>query len=435
MTPTTLAFVAFFGLFGAMFSAIGIKAFQHLAWHELQKYCRKRRAESLFDEIHAKEEHALIAIETTQIICTFTAICSLCGWYMIQEGDAKFEPFRIGYALTASGVILMAALLWIPREVAAWFGVPFVATTWPIWRAIIFLFTPFLVVAQFLETLSLRAAGNNSNDKAKEKEKELEDEIRSLVVDGQHEKSLDPKLREMIEGVIKLDDMCARDIMRHKSEIDAISVDDSWTNILQKVVECGRTRVPVFEKNLDDILGTLFVKDLFKVLSDHREMIDVRGILREACEIPETMSLHELLKMFLSTKTHQAIVIDEFNATLGLVSIEDIVEEIVGEIVDEGETDDEAVILQVTDHSIVFAGDAHLDEINELVETEIPSGHDYNTLGGFLITNLKEIPKEGAEFVWNDLEFRVEDATKRQILSVRMTVPQTYNLSERINTN
>lgn len=432
MTPTFV--LVAFGLLGAMISAIGIKAFQTLAWHELQKYCRKRNVESLFDEIHAKEDQALIAIETTQIICTFVVISSVCSWYVLQKGNAHFQPLRIGYSLTLGGVVLMAALLWVPREVAAWFGVPFLVTTWPIWRIIIFLFKPILVVAQFVETLSLRAAGNNSSDRAKEKEKELEDEIRSLVVDGQHEKSLDPKLREMIEGVINLDDNCARDIMRHKSEIDAISVDDTWENILQIVVECGRTRVPVYEKNLDNIIGTLFVKDLFKVLSDHREMLDVRSILREPCEIPETMSLHELLKMFLATKMHQAIVIDEFHATLGLVTIEDIVEEIVGEIVDEGETDDEdEVILQVSDHSVVIAGDAHLDEINELVETEIPSGHDFNTLGGFLITNLKEIPKPGVEFAWNELSFRVEEATKRQILSVRLTVPQSYNLAERIH--
>ena len=282
--------------------------------------------------------------------------------------------------------------------------------------------TPIVLLSNLLDKLAIRVSGNVEETRMM-KAKELEDEIRSLVFEGQYEQSLDPKLREMIEGVIQLDDLSVRDIMRHRSEIDAIRIEAEWSDVLHEVVESGRTRLPIVDKSLDEVVGTLYVKDLLSVLSA-QEQVHIRDIMRPVVEVPETMSLHELLKMFLQTKTHQAIVVDEFHATLGLVTIEDVLEEIVGEIVDESEEEEIEEIESISDNSYVILAGAHLDEINEQIHTSIPAGEDYNTLGGFLIKQLLEVPKAGTTFQWHDLRFVVEESSRRKIERIRLILPE-----------
>lgn len=419
MAEEAFAWLFFIGLFGTFAAAIALKAIQEVAWHELQEYCTRRRYENLFDELHEKSDNAALAIESTQIVGVLSSTLSGIGWYLNHYDVQSLTSVHFVPALLAGTVIYFATTLWIPREIATWFGAAYLAETWPVWRLVTWLFSPFGWLSRILEVLFQRASGE-SDEKAKERE--LEDEIRSLVFEGQHEKALPAILREMIEGVIQLDDLCARDIMRHRSEIDGINVELTYNEVLEQVVACGRTRLPVYERNVDDIIGTLYVKDLLKAIAEHRNIRSIREILRPHYEIPETVTLHELLTQFLHDKAHQAIVVDEFHATLGLVSIEDILEEIVGEIIDESEEAEEVEITRISDNVLSILAGTHLDVVNELALTDLPSGDDYNTLGGFIVKQLCDIPKPGREFSWNGLVFHIEEASRRQIKRVRLTL-------------
>ena len=192
--------------------------------------------------------------------------------------------------------------------------------------------------------------------------------------------------------------------------------------------------MPVFKKNVDDVIGTLYVKDLLKAIAEDRQISSIREILRPHHEVPETVAVHELLAQFLQEKAHQAIVVDEFNATLGLVSLEDILEEIVGEIVDESEVAEEEEITRISPTVVSILADAHIDEINEEVFADLPDtlpsylseglpeDGDYNTLAGFVISQLNDIPKAGRTFSWKGLLFQVEEATRRQVKRVRISM-------------
>ena len=431
MTAGLFVYLFFVGLFVTFVASVALKAIQEVAWHDLQDYCKRRHRDDLFNEIHDKEDAAVLAIESMQIVgVLFTTIIAI-GLYLDDNAARHLTGAHFAPVLFFGTVISFAVTLWIPREIAKWFGAAYLAETWPVWKLVIWLFTPFTWLSRILEIVFRRASGE-SEEKAKERE--LEEEIRSLVVDGEHEKALPRILRKMIEGVIQLDDINANDIMRHRSEIDRINVDLPYKDVLKQVVECGRTRLPVFEKNVDDVIGTLYVKDLLKVISEDREIQSIREILRPHHEVPETVTVHELLAQFLQDKAHQAIVVDEFNATLGLVTIEDILEEIVGEIVDESEIAEEEEITRISPTVVSVLADAHIDDINEQVFSELPVGlgphlesglpvdDDYNTLAGFVIKQLNDIPKAGRTLSWNGLVFQVEEATKRQVKRVRITM-------------
>ncbi|MCA9218420.1 MAG: HlyC/CorC family transporter [Planctomycetales bacterium] len=431
MTGGSLVLFFCIGVFVTFVSAVALRAMQEVAWHDLQDYCKRRNRDHLFNEIHENADNAPLAIESTQIVGVLFSTIIAIGWYLDDHAAHHLTGAHLGPVLFFGTLIYFATTLWVPREIAYWFGAAYLTETWPVWRLVIWLFKPFEFLSRLLEIMFLRASGE-SQEKAKERE--LEEEIRSLVLDGEHEKSLPQILRKMIEGVIELDDMCANDIMRHRSEIDGINAAASYNEVVLQVVACGRTRLPVYEKNVDDIIGTLYVKDLLKAISEGRQIQDVREILRPHYEVPETVSLHELLAQFLHDKAHQAIVVDEFNATIGLVTIEDILEEIVGEIVDESEADEEEDITHISSTVISILADTHIDEINERIFADLPSGvathleaglpveDDYNTLGGFVIKQLKDIPKPGTTMTWNGLLFQVEEATRRQVKRVRITL-------------
>ena len=419
------------GLFVTFVASVALKAIQEVAWHELQEYCKRRKRDDLFDEIHEKADAAALAIESMQIVgVLFSAIVAI-GWYLDHNAAQHLTGAHFGPVLLVGTIVYFATTLWIPREIAKWFGAAYLAETWPVWKLVTWLFQPFTWLSRFLE-VALRRASGESEEKAKERE--LEEEIRSLVVDGEHEKALPQILRKMIEGVIQLDDISANDIMRHRSEIDGINVELPYEDVLKEVVACGRTRMPVFEKNVDDVIGTLYVKDLLKAIAEDRQISSIREILRPHHEVPETVAVHELLAQFLQEKAHQAIVVDEFNATLGLVSLEDILEEIVGEIVDESEVAEEEEITRISPTVVSILADAHIDEINEEVFADLPDtlpsylseglpeDGDYNTLAGFVISQLNDIPKAGRTFSWKGLLFQVEEATKRQVKRVRISM-------------
>ncbi len=252
-------------------------------------------------------------------------------------------------------------------------------------------------------------------------EEAFEDEIRAIVAEGQHDGFLEADAREMIEGVIELDDTDVADIMTSRSEMDAMPVDLSWDETLAFITKVGRTRIPAYDTNLDDIVGILYVKDLFVELRKPPEKRqELRAILRECWKVPLRQRLDELLKNFLQTRNHLAIVVDEYEGVAGLVTIEDVLEEIVGEIVDESDKEEPAEIPSLSENSAEVPGRAYLHELNEQLGCDLPEDMDFDTIGGFLMHQLGRVPKEGDSLSWNGLRFHVLRANRRRVKLVRI---------------
>lgn len=260
-------------------------------------------------------------------------------------------------------------------------------------------------------------------------EEALEDEILSIVAEGEHDGLLEADVREMIEGVIELDDTDVADIMTPRSEMDAIPIDTDWKQIVEFVIQVGRTRIPVFGKNLDDIIGVLYAKDLLAALSSSDPSArKLEGILREARKVPRSTRLDELLQMFLQNRNHLAIVVDEFMHVVGLVTIEDVLEEIVGEIVDEHDQEEVGEIRHLSEHVAEVHARAHLHEVNEALGTQFPEDGDCDTLGGFVLSQLCRIPEPGEVVEWQDVRLIVLEANRRRVERIRLerhTEPKT----------
>lgn len=407
------------GALVSLVAAIANKALAEIAWHELEEYCRRQQSDETFDDIHDRSETAASAIESVQIIGAVAALfaLALAGWRVGPELLA--EPFTLTVFVGVTAIAMMAWTVWIPREVARCWGAPFLARTWPLWRVADQIFSPVAAITSLLRAVTRRLDGRQEEWS---EEEALEDEILSIVTEGQHDGLLEDDVREMIAGVIELDDTDVADIMTPRSDMDAISVDLSWSEMLEFVVRVGRTRIPVYERTLDNIVGLLYVKDLLAELAKapSAQPRDLRAILRDVKRVPRSTRLDELLQGFLNNRSHLAIVVDEFMHVVGLVTIEDILEEIVGEIVDESDREEIGDVRWISDEVAEIQGRAHVEELNETLGIELPLSPEYDTVGGFLMHHLGRIPQAGESVTWHDVTLTVHAATKRRIELVRL---------------
>jgi len=246
----------------------------------------------------------------------------------------------------------------------------------------------------------------------------LEEEIRSLIDIGGDEGLIDQQSGEMIQSILELSETVAREVMVPRTEMVAISSDSTIDGILDMVIKHGHTRMPVYTDNIDNIVGVLNVKDLLRFWSKPIEVKDIVPILRKAYFIPETKSIHFLLHELKEIKSHMAIVIDEYGGTSGLVTLEDLIEEIVGEIHDEHDVEEEAFV-RLTSGDVMVDGRAEISEFEKYFDIEVPDGQ-FETLGGFIFHLIKKIPVTGEVIHYDDLELTIESADERSIKKVKI---------------
>ncbi|MCA9148807.1 MAG: HlyC/CorC family transporter [Planctomycetales bacterium] len=404
-----------------LLAAVANKALAEISWHELGEYCRRRRREPTFDDIHDRFETVLVTTETVQVIGLLSALIVFCaGPITSGQSDDAWSLVRV-IVIAAATVLLLT--VWIPREVARAWGAAYLTHSWSIWRWADRLLLPITIVPRVLRVMTRRLDGRSTEWTDEE---ELEDEILSIVTEGQHDGLLENDVREMIAGVIELDDSDVADIMTPRSAMDAIPIEMGWADLLEFVVRVGRTRIPVYDKNLDDIVGLLYVKDLLTVLATDApaSQRDLRLLVRNVQRIPRSTRLDELLHHFLNNRSHLAIVVDEFLHVVGLVTIEDVLEEIVGEIVDESDQEELSDVEWVEEGVAEVQGRAHLEEINEMLAIELPTSQEYDTVAGFILHQLGRVPAEGEIVAWQDLKITIQQATKRRIELVRVDLNQ-----------
>ena len=227
----------------------------------------------------------------------------------------------------------------------------------------------------------------------------------------------------MIEGVIELSDADVSEIMTPRTDMHMISLAMPWDDIIADVIEATHTRIPVYEKNRDDVVGILYSKDLLPELAtgDPNSRTPIRDLLRKPVFVPETKKIDDVLQMFQQLRTHIAVVLDEYGGVSGLVSIEDVLEEIVGEIVDEYDEEVAEEIQRIDENTFETLGRTHVDEINEAMNIELPDDGDFDTIGGFVFTELGRVPLAGETIVWQQsIQIEVLEASQRRIERVRI---------------
>ncbi|HLA84454.1 MAG TPA: hemolysin family protein [Thermoguttaceae bacterium] len=421
MSSQAVFWLAFAGLVVTCAAAIGAKSLASFSRHDLEEICRRRDALARLSVILRRHEQVGLAAETLQVVATAVVVLAGAFWTSLKSPHAP-EPANwtlLGTSVGVGALLLLAVEIWIPWAVARLWATPFVYGTWPLWRAVGVLLSPLMLGARFFDTLLHRLAGRKPVDPDEES---FEDEIRTIVTEGHREGLLEEDAREMIEGVIELGGVRVSEIMTPRTDMVSMSVRLSWDEALDFVIKQGHTRIPAFDKNRDDIVGVLYAKDLLPELAKgvRREETSWTSLLREPYFVPETKPIDVLLQEFQRNRHHMAVVLDEYGGVSGLVSLEDILEEIVGEISDEYDKDLIDGIRQVGDGAAEALGKVHLDEINERLGFDLPEDGEYDTIGGFVFSELGHVPIVGEEVVRNHVRVTVVEATRRRILRVRL---------------
>ena len=222
---------------------------------------------------------------------------------------------------------------------------------------------------------------------------------------------------------MELDDVDVRDIMTPKNEIDALPLNSQWSDVLELFERVRRTRIPVYDQTLDNCVGILYVKDLLTVFAKPgaADITTVEELLRPAEFVPASKAVDQLLRGFQKDRIHLALVVDEFNAVVGLVTIEDALEEIVGEIIDEDDDLPEEIFV-LPDQRIEALGKAHIDSINGMLGMQLPESDEVDTVAGLVIHQLGYIPEIGDQIEVAGTCIEVIEATKRRIERVRLTL-------------
>jgi magnesium and cobalt transporter len=221
------------------------------------------------------------------------------------------------------------------------------------------------------------------------------DELIETLADAENRELIAPESRVMLEGVLRMADMSAGDVMVPVRHMDLLDIAWPYEELLGKVIESGHSRLPVFDGERDEIIGVLMAKDLLKL--QRAPELNLRTLLRPALFVPESKNLNELLRDFRSNRNHLAIVIDEFGKTAGLITIEDVLEEIVGEIEDEfddAESDSDSDIFTLADGSQRVAGDALITTVNAAFEVALPL-ENFDTIGGLVAHEMGSVPRRG----------------------------------------
>ena len=253
------------------------------------------------------------------------------------------------------------------------------------------------------------------------------EELKMLVETGSEQGGIEEDEKEMIHGVIELGDKRVHEVMVPRIGIRAVNVDDPLDEVLDMIIAAGHSRLPVFSDNLDNIVGILYAKDLLPYLKGNglaNGKIDIRALVRAPVYVPESKAVDELLHDMQTAKRHIAIVVDEYGGTAGLVTMEDVVEEIVGEIQDEYDTEESMVTDISTDDEIAYRldGRVSMDDLRDLFDLSDEDEADeeaYDTVGGLVVHRIGRIPLPGAEVLFRDeVVVRVDSAEPRRVAKV-----------------
>ena len=238
------------------------------------------------------------------------------------------------------------------------------------------------------------------------------DELIETLAEAEDNHIINAESRLMLEGVIRMADMTAGDVMVAAPRMDLLSIDDAFEDLLHQVIETAHSRFPVYEGDRENIIGILMAKDLLKL--QRAPELNIRALLRPAVFVPESKGLNDLLRQFRDNRNHLAIVIDEFGRTAGLITIEDVLEQIVGEIEDEFDIDDDAGdIFGLPDKSFRVSGDTSVDRVAEAFGVRLSpdkqdeDSHEFDTIGGLIAHEMGHVPKRGEHHVLGGLDFVV----------------------------
>ena len=386
----------------------------------------QRRVASILADV---EGHCL-AIGLPRIIATLLVPVAMVFWIAgsaaIVEGAPPPAPTtaHVTIALVISAVFLWLFGFVVPSSLATHVGEGLILRLSLLIRTIYLILRPFDHIARVVDEIVRRLARVSEETDAQT----LEAELLSVVEEGRQEGQFDETEQDMIEAVVEFRSTTVEEIMTPRTEIDALQHTDDFDKIKAFVRDCPHSRIPVYDDNLDHITGVLYAKDLLRWMTSDAAPVPftLNTLLRPAVFVPETKTVRQLMHELLAQKVHIAMVIDEYGGTAGLVTIEDIVEEIFGEIQDEYEDEEDPnpeITIDPETREATIDARMRIDDANDALEPldfEIPESEDYDTVAGFVTVKLGRIPEAGESFAAANLSVHVLEAEPTRVVRVRV---------------
>ncbi len=346
------------------------------------------------------------------------------------------QPITLGTLVWAG--VLSVLLLWLVTSVlsaaiARYAGVGIIHYSVGFLRVLTILGIPLRWIGSIVDESVKRLAGANIP-----REEEIEADLLRSIEETHLKGGLDEDAAALLENVVEFGSTDVGEVMTPRTDIDGIELTDNLSDIRKLIIEAGHSRIPVYSENLDNIIGILIVKDLIPYLGEAVPPdFRLEPLLRKPIVVPETKPVRELLTDFQKSEVHMAIVIDEYGGTAGLVTIEDVLEEIVGEIHDEHEPgdDDEPTLAKLTDGRAEVDGRFRIDEINEELNLELPEEEEYDTIAGFLLAKFGRVPEANETLETHGARFIILDATPTHIrrIGIELLEPAAVNGRDELN--
>ena len=330
---------------------------------------------------------------------------------------ALFVPqvWTVSSALVELGILLLAAVIVFWLEWAVEVMVTHQPEAWamrlaPYVRTIAVILSPLLLLPL--------AFGRRKGEAQEPISTVTEEELKSMVDAGHEGGVLEGDERQMIYSIFELGDTLVREIMLPRIYINALDISTPLQEAVDVLIQSGHSRMPVYQESVDNILGLLYAKDLLKVWRKGDQIESLRSLLRPATFVPEAKKVDDLLEEMQEGHVHMAMVVDEYGGIAGLVTLEDIFEEIVGEIQDEYDQSEEAPYIQVGEGEYVFLGRVDLKDFNEVMGSQLPT-EETESLGGFIYEQVGRVPTSGESLQVGDINLTIEQVTGRRIRKVR----------------
>jgi putative hemolysin len=423
MGIATVALVA-----GAVLSTLvqSLRDLSRTALEEIATIRNKPAASSRVAAIVADVDGHAAAVALPRIVFNLILVLALVMYVSKLRGMSSVTGVDAVIGIGIASLLLWLFGVAIPTSIANHAAEGTVYTWSAVLRATYILCKPITAIARAVDEIVRRLAGVAGKDQAEV----LEQELLSVVEEASGEGGIDEAEKQMIEGVVQFRNRTVGQVMTPRTEIEAMELTNDLGHVTETVRKVGHSRIPVYEESLDRIVGVFYVKDLMKWLAgDGRtggKTFELKRLLRPAFFVPETKTIRELLPELLKKRVHIAIVADEYGGTAGLVTIEDIIEEVFGDIQDEYEQPEEEtpeVTVDPEAKAVEIDARAYIHDVNDKIEPlgiELPESDEYDTVGGFVTVTLGRIPSAGESFTHERLQITVLAAEPTRVVRIRV---------------
>lgn len=393
----------------------------------LQRRLDQKGTPAAGDWLHDQQDAAILAT------ALFRTLARMAIYILILAAviDLRDQAIVTWSKLIISGLIAAVAIWFstivLGTALAKHFGMSSIVFSLPLLHFMTFVCRPVTGAGSAIDHLFRKLIGERDQES-------VEDEFLQSIEDSHREGGLDVQSAEILENVVEFTNTEVSQVMTPRTEIEGIEYTDDLSAVREFILHAGHSRIPVYKGTVDNIVGILYLKDLIKYLGEEPESFTLSNHLRQPIVVPETKPVRELLSVFQHGEVHMAIVIDEFGSTAGLVTIENVLEEIVGDIRDEHEPheEDRPQFLAIDERHAEVDGRFRIDELNERLHLELPENGDYDTVAGFVLSHFGRVPTPGEGFDFGKpptARFTTVAATPTHVqrIAIQLLQPATSN--------